>query len=165
MEVRLVSLNREDLETLREWRNSDWLRPYVREYRLLSMVNQRDWLDHISRSREVEMFGVDFYGGLIGVCGLCNVNWVNRTAEISLYIASAHQGKGFASQVLDLLRQRAFGEFNLHRLWAEIFDFNVASIALFQRSGYTLEGRLRQHFLKLGQYRDILIYGLLREEA
>jgi RimJ/RimL family protein N-acetyltransferase len=162
--VELRALEEQDLPQLRDWRNADWLRPFVREYRLLNMANQHDWLDHISRSREVEMFGIDFFGGLVGVCGLCNVNWVNKTAEVSLYIVPAHQGKGFAIQVLELLRQKAFMEFNLHRLWAEIFEFNAASIALFERGGYALEGRMRKHVFKQGEYHDSLIYGLIRSE-
>ena len=162
MSIRLVPLEQERLAQLRDWRNNDQIRHNFREYRLLNMINQHDWLDYVSRSREVEMFGVDFFGGLIGVCGLCNINWVNKTAEISLYIAPAYQGKGHATQALDLLRQKAFEEFNLHRLWAEIFSFNIASITLFEKCGYVLEGRMVEHVFKAGKYNDSLIYGLVR---
>lgn len=160
--VGLRALEEQDLSRLRDWRNANWLRPFVREYRLLNMVHQRDWFDRVSRSHEVEMFGVDFFGGLIGVCGLCNINWVNKTAEVSLYIAPAHQSKGYATQVLGLLRQKAFEELNLHRLWAEIFSSNHVSVQLFEKCGYVLEGRMTEHVFKAGQYHDSLIYGLVR---
>lgn len=172
--MRLRAIEESDLPQLRDWRNSDWLRPFVREHRLLNMVNQRDWLDHISGSREVEMFGIEamFIANdvvrqwhLIGACGLCYIDWVNRTAEVSIYVAPGHQRQGIAQMALGLLRQKAFGEFNLHRLWAEIYSNNPASVGLFEKSGYSLEGRMHAHVFKQGRYYDSLIYGLLRREA
>lgn len=165
MDVQLRAIEESDLSRIRDWRNDECLRSGFREYRLLNMVNQRDWLDHISRSREVEMFGIDFFGGLVGVCGLCNINWVNRTAEISLFIAPAHQDKGYALQVLGLLRQKAFKELNLHRLWAETYSFHPAQIARLEKSGYVHEGILREHVFKRGRYHDSIIQGLVNDEC
>lgn len=175
MDIKLAALEQTDLGQLRDWRNSDWLRPFVREYRLLSMNNQVDWFNHISSSDKVEMFGIEIEiinvlsvdsctrsRELIGVCGLCNINWVNRTAEISLYIEPDKQGAGIGLQTLELLRQKAFEEFNLRRLWAEIFEFNTASIALFEKCGYEIEGNMREHIFKQGRYHNSLIYGLIR---
>lgn len=161
MQVRFRQLDVEDLPQLRDWRNDDRLRATTREYRLLNMVNQDDWFDYISRSREVEMFGIEVDGTLVGVCGLCYINWVYRTAEVSLHVAPAYQGRGIAAQTLGLLQQKAFEEFNLHRLWAEIYEFNKVSIALFEKCSYVLEGRLREHVFKRGKYHDSLMYGLV----
>lgn len=176
--IKLVPIEEGHLGELRDWRNSSWLRPFVREHRLLNMINQRDWLDHISRSDKVEMFGIVRQVGdgietpgvcgagfeLLGVCGLGNISWTNRTAEVSIYIVPKFQREGVATRTLEALQHKAFEEFNLHRLWAEIFEFNSASIALFQKCGYSVEGRLRKHVFKHGKYQDSLIYGLLREE-
>ena len=164
MQVRFRQLDVEDLPQLRDWRNDDRLRATTREYRLLNMVNQDDWFEHISRSREVEMFGIEFLTNtgfeLVGVCGLCNITWVNRTAEISIYVESGWSGS-VVEQALGLLRQKAFEEFNLHRLWAEIYEFNKANIVLFEKCGYVLEGRLREHVFKQDKYHDSLMYGLV----
>ena len=162
MQIQLRQIEVEDLPQLREWRNDDQLRRYVREYRLLNMVNQCDWLDYISRSRDVEMFGIEAGDVLVGVCGLCYINWVNRTAEVSLYAASALRDVNIAAQALVLLQHKAFEEFNLHRLWVEIYEFNLGNIELFEKCDYVLEGRLRKHVFKLGKYHDSLMYGLLR---
>ena len=172
--VRLRQLEEEDLVQLRDWRNSEWLRPYVREYRLLNMVNQHDWLGRASRDSGIEMFGIEAVtkGGmgilctrLVGACGLTHINWVNHTAEVSIYVAPRYQGRGIGKRVLELLRQKAFDEFNLYRLWAEIYAFNEASVGLFEAAGYELEGRLKSHVFKLGERHDSLLYGLLREDS
>lgn len=162
MIIRLRAIEEGDLPQLRDWRNDDRLRHGFREYRLLNMVNQHDWFDHISRSNKVEMFGIEVDGLLVGVCGLCNINWVSRVAEPSRYLAPAYES--LMPEVIKLLRKKAFEEFNLRRLWTEVYSFRTERIALLEQQGYILEGRLRKHVFKQGQYHDSLIYGLLKEE-
>ena len=178
MEIRLRQIEEEDLEQLRDWRNGAWLRPYVREYRLLNMVNQREWFQHISTSRDVEMFGIqvttdeqpvidDFAHlttRLAGVCGLTSINWVNRTAEVSLYVTPSAQHQGVATETLRRLERIALDDFNLQRLWAEIYQYNDASIYLFEEAGFELEGTLQRHVFKGGTYWSSLMYGKLRCE-
>lgn len=164
MQVRLRQIEEWDLEQLRDWRNDASLRPSCREYRLLNMLNQRDWFEFISRSHKVEMFGIEYLDELVGVCGLCNIDWVNRSAEVSFYIAPEYQDLGLAFVALVHLRRKAFEEFNLHRLWAEVYEFHTTKIALLEQRGYTLEGKLRAAVFKKGRYHDSLMYGLLKEE-
>ena len=165
MDIRLGVLEAIDLPQIQRWRNDDRLRHGFREYRLLSLIDQRDWFDHISRSREVEMFGVFLGPELIGVCGLCNINWVNRTAEISFYVVPPQPGMGLQAQTLELLRQKAFGEFNLHRLGAETYSFRSAQIAQLEKAGYVQEGVMRKHVFKLGEYHDSIIHGMVNDEC
>ena len=47
--VALRSLEKEDLETLRNWRNSKHIRKSTREYKLLNMINQKNWFESIHR--------------------------------------------------------------------------------------------------------------------
>ena len=161
MSVVLRVIEKEDLRKLRDWRNEPWLRLYVREYRLLTMVDQEKWFEYITTSREVAMFGVMLNRELVGVCGLTNISWVNRTAEVSLYVIPEARKLGVGAAVLGKLKQVALEEYNLRRLWAEIYDFNEASIALFEAAGYVLEGTLQQHIFKRGSYHDSLMYGRL----
>ena len=160
MQVNLRQIEEWDLPQLRDWRNGSSLRPTFREYRLLNMVNQRDWFEHISRSPKVEMFGIEYQDDLVGVCGLCSISWVNRSAEVSLYV----QGYAVAGRALELLAEKAFEEFNLHRLWAEVYEFDAVKIAALKQMGFILEGKLRAAVFKKGKYYDSLMYGLLKEE-
>lgn len=176
MEIEFRAIEKRDLLQLQIWRNSDWLRQFMREYRLLNMFNQEQWFEYISTSRDVEMYGIERVPlsydpgvvwirlpGLVGVCGLTYINWVNRTAEVSLYVAPKHQEEGIGLQALEFLEHKAFDEFNLHRLWAEIYDFNRASLKLFEKAGFRCEGVLRQHVYKNGVYHNGLMYGLVKD--
>lgn len=163
MKVKLAQIERTYLLKMRDWRNNDELRSRTREYSLLNMENQVDWFEKVSRDRNNEMFAIHCETGFIGVCGLCNIDWVNNNAEVSIYIGSkVHRGKGLGTEVLRLLEEKAFDEFNLHKLYAEIYSNNPVSEALFKRAGYKLEGTLKDHVYKCGEYRDSLMYGLVR---
>lgn len=188
MQIRFRQIEREDLPQLRDWRNDDRLRRNFREYRLLSMWHQEGWYERINELQSTEMFIVEADHRVeqwsvmalategagpemaiaripVGVCGLCYINWVDRTAEVSIYIAPEYQKQGLGKATLELLRQKAFGEFNLRRLWAEVYSFNEASLKLFDGAGYAREGVLRKHVWKLNGWHDSIIFGLIREDA
>jgi len=163
--MRYRSIEREDLKRLRNWRNRDDIRSVTREYRLLNMVNQEDWLEDISRDKNNEIFIVEIGDSCvwvpIGVCGLCYINWVNRNAEVSIYIGNKkYRGRGLGRKILKFLESKAFKEFNLYKLWAEIFSNNISSIALFKSCGYVEEGRLKRQVFKDGEYQDSVFFSL-----
>lgn len=160
MAIHLRPIEESDLPQLKSWRNDPRLRHTFRSSRLLNMINQKDWLERVSRDVSTGMFGIAEKGTLIGACGLCNINWVNLTAEVSIYVEPILQDKALLA--MKELHQKAFEEYNLHRLWAEVYEFDTFKVALFEEAGYTLEGTLRQHVFKLGRYHDSLMYGLLR---
>jgi RimJ/RimL family protein N-acetyltransferase len=58
----------------------------------------------------------------------------------------------------------ALQRFNLARLHAHVFAFNHASARVLEKSGFTLEGRLRHSAYKDGQLIDQLLYALVRED-
>ena len=84
--VKFRSLESKDLIKLKEWRNENKVRKTTREYRLLSMINQKKWLEKLQMENPPSsiMFGiVNNNKILIGVCGLTYIDWKNKHAEIS----------------------------------------------------------------------------------
>jgi RimJ/RimL family protein N-acetyltransferase len=58
----------------------------------------------------------------------------------------------------------AFEELRLLKLVAHVFELNIASAHVLEKSGFKLEGQLRKHFRKDGKLLDARIYGLLKED-
>ena len=72
-DVNLRALEIEDLEILKKWRNDSINRNHTREYRMVNMINQKEWFEMIHKDNppKILMFGVtDKRQKLIGVCGL-----------------------------------------------------------------------------------------------
>ena len=101
---------------------------------------------------------------LIGQTAFKSIRWFNRKAELSLFIHPDYQGKKIGSRILEALIGHAFMHLNLHRLEAEIIEYNPAAIRLVEKMGFVNEGRLREARYFDGKYYDILRYGLLKSE-
>lgn len=120
-----------------------------------------DWNDGI----ENFVFAIRNCGNLIGLVNLDGFDWPNGHTEIGIALISpAERGHGLASEALTLLIRYAFDELGLNRIWARVIEDNKPSVRLFESLGFVSEGRLRQHVRRRGQYRDMLIYGLLTSE-
>lgn len=166
--VNLRSLEVEDLSTLKNWRNSKYIRKVTREYRLLNMFNQKSWFESLHKNnppREI-MFGIlDKKNNLIGVCGLTYIDWKNRHSEISIYIAKAGWQKTKESRnTLSVIMKYAFGELGMHRLWAEIYGIAADTIKLFQMAGFKEEGILRDTIFREGKWWNSHLYSILALE-
>jgi len=169
--VVLRALEHEDLSKLRDWRNSPDIRLRTREYRLLNMPNQEEWFQSLlEKPPENIMFGIMEIEKeeLIGVCGLAHIDWVNRSAEISIYIGERkYRDKGLGSESIDLLLNYAFDTLNLHRIWAEVYvlpkGYGVPG-RLFLDCKFKLDGTLRHTVFRLGKYHDSEFYSILKDE-
>ena len=103
-------------------------------------------------------------GGVIGRCGLFEVEEENACASLGYLLRRTHWRQGFMREALAGLIDCAFGEMNLRRLEARVEAPNTASAGLLKRLGFTREGVLRERWLTEGKPVDAEIYGLLREE-
>lgn len=161
--LRAIELS--DLRQLLDWRNRPEYRRYFREHRELSMANQRQWFESVvNGSPTTRMFSiVDGGGRLLGACGLCYVNWIDRNADLSIYIgADDHYiDARFAPDAARTLIRYAFRELALHRLWAEIYDFDQPKQGLLEQLSFQLDGRHRQTHWTEGTWHDSLFYSLL----
>jgi RimJ/RimL family protein N-acetyltransferase len=144
--VILRALEKEDLSSLKEWRNSLHVRKSTREYKLLNMINQKNWFESIHQSTPPKdiMFGIlNKRKKLIGVTGLTYIDWKNRNSEISIYFSTKNwQTKPEAKEVINLIMEYGFEELNLNRLYVEIFSLMKENIKLFTKMKFFKEGQL-----------------------
>lgn len=87
--VGLRSVEKNDLPILLEWRNQPEYRQFFREYRELNLENQNRWFDiKVMEDSSTIMFTIiDLQNGeILGACGLCYIDWINRNADFSIYI-------------------------------------------------------------------------------
>ncbi len=88
----------------------------------------------------------------------------NNVWEAACMIAPAARGRNLAARALALALEAAFETLGARRIMADIDPDNHASIRVFERLGFLLEGRLRGEWDVHIGIRDSLIYGLLRDD-
>ena len=167
--VGLRAIERGDLAALLAWRNLPAFRRNFREYRELGSDQQEHWYKtSVLDDPRVRMFAIVSLDGqcLAGACGLCYIDWVNRTADFSIYIGQdgLYIDERLAPDAGRTLLRYGFDELGLHRIWCEIYDFDRAKVRLLEGLGFTLEGRHRETHWAEGAWHDSLFYGILDRE-
>jgi RimJ/RimL family protein N-acetyltransferase len=167
--IGLRAIEPDDLQKLLAWRNQPEFRRYFREYRELHSTNQQAWYNNlVVADPGTRMFSIvdPNDGKLLGACGLCYIDWINRTADFSIYIGHDHLyiDDVYAVDAGFQLLKYGFEELGLHRIWCEIYDFDEAKKNFLPRLGFALDGRHRQTHWAEGAWHDSLFYAILIDE-
>ncbi len=164
----LRAIERGDLPQLLAWRNQPDFRRFFREHRELSIDQQTRWYETaVLNDPGTRMFSVveRASGALIGATGLCYIDPINRSADLSLYIGARglYIDDVFAPDAARTLIRYGFEELSLHRIWAEIYSIDTAKQRLFECLGFVVDGRHREAHWTEGRWVDSLFYGLLEQ--
>lgn len=102
---------------------------------------------------------------LIGMAGFLGIDRKNRNAEFYITIGEKEfWGQGIADEVTKLLLEYAFVELGLEKIYLHTFAYNKRAAKVYERNGFKQEGLFRKHSFKQGELRDIIYYGILKEE-
>jgi RimJ/RimL family protein N-acetyltransferase len=101
---------------------------------------------------------------VIGCIGLHKVNWKNKNAEIGYWLGKKYWGKGLTTEAVNLILKFTFENLRLHRVYATIFEENIASKRVLEKNGFKLEGISREVSFRYGKWHNKLRFGVLRKE-
>jgi [ribosomal protein S5]-alanine N-acetyltransferase len=125
----------------------------------------RTFLRGLQQSSQETFFAIAVDGAAAGGIGFLIQPDVERvSAEIGYWLGEAFWGRGIATEALTAVTRYAMKEHGLTRLFALPFANNAASCRVLEKSGYTLEGRLRRSAIKDGVILDQLQYACIEEE-
>lgn len=96
--------------------------------------------------------------------GLANIKEYGRNPTLGIWLLPSVQGEGYGEAAASLLVEYAFNVYDTPTVKAKAFDSNEPSRTLLEKLGFQCEGRLRKDAFIDGEYRDALMYGILREE-
>jgi len=102
---------------------------------------------------------------LVGVVLIREIDHSVKCAEIGYFVDESCQGRGWATQMCQaIIIGYIFGELGMNKVLVQCASGNDKSIALPKRLNFKHEGSIRQAYDLNGEYVDMEIYGLLREE-
>lgn len=164
--VYLRAIEKTDLPQLMNWRNNPELRKFFRETDEINTENQLKWFESINtKSSPHKMFAIikSDTNELMGACGLCYIDWVNRSADFSIYLGydDIYIDQKYAIDAANLMIDYGFNILNLHRLWAEIYSIDEAKKIFFAQLKFTLDGTFRETYWYDKKWHDSLFYSLL----
>jgi putative acetyltransferase len=85
-----------------------------------------------------------------------------HVGRLGISVHAEWQGKGVGTALMAAAVDLADNWLNLTRLELEVYASNAAAIHLYERFGFTHEGKMRQHAFRDGEYVDSNMMGRLR---
>jgi len=168
--IRLRGNERSDLPKFFEWMNDPDVRRYLRISLPISQVAEEQWFENmLKRPSEEQPLSIEIKSGdewrLIGNCGIFDINWPARSAEVGLFIGDKScWNKGYGTEVMHLLLCHGFETLNLNRIILHVDSENLGGIRAYEKAGFVHEARLRESNFRAGKYCDDLIMSVLRSE-
>jgi RimJ/RimL family protein N-acetyltransferase len=140
------------------WRNlrDAFPHPYTRE-------DAKHWIEIASPTTPATNFAIVVDRDAVGGIGLVLKEDVHRqSAEIGYWLGEDLWGRGIVTEAVRTITDYAFATFDLCRVYAGVFEWNLASMRVLEKAGYEFECRLRKSVIKEGQIIDELIYTVIR---
>lgn len=156
----------EDVEKYTEWLNDFETTDYTgRSHRVLTLEAEKRYLEE--RQFENEAFAiVDMVEDkLIGTVGLHNVDSVNRTATLGIFIGDKeYRSKGYGTEAIRLILDFGFNYLNLNNIKLDLMEFNERALKCYKKCGFKECGRRRKCKFINGKYYDSIEMDILAEE-
>ncbi len=148
-----------DLDTWEE-RTSHAPRPVTRDRFDARLARAADDED----PRAPVFFVVDVDGTAVGSATLFDVDLLARHAEAGITLERGARGRGIGTAAISQLVEFGFVRLNLRRIHLQAISSNIAAIRAYEKAGFVVEGRQRQHAWVRGAYEDVVRMGILRSE-
>lgn len=88
---------------------------------------------------------------------------ISRKGLLALKLVEVARGKKIGTDSLKTITSFLFNKANLNRLYTHIIAYNKASLALFEKCGWKVEGIERQGIYMNGKYHDNVLLAVLKE--
>jgi RimJ/RimL family protein N-acetyltransferase len=115
-------------------------------------------------SQQTVAFVVDVDGAAVGSASLFEFDSFARHAEAGINLVPEARGRGVGTAAILRLIEFGFVRRNLRRIHLQAIASNTAALRSYEKAGFVVEGRLREHAWVRGAYEDIVLMGILRSE-
>jgi len=165
--VGLRLVEEEDLPLLARWRNAPQTRLLFFTPFMVSLAAQKKWYEALLNDpTRMQFMILRLEDNVpIGTIGLSHIDYRNQEAEISNPIidpAESHSQWG-NDAVVTLIRY-AFKDLNLHRVYSHHYAFDTSSMEQAAELGFQQEVVARKAAFVKGQFHDVIMMALLKEE-
>ncbi|MDF1512914.1 MAG: GNAT family protein [Anaerolineae bacterium] len=169
--VRLRPPERTDLTTFVSWLKNPALRQYITIRYISDALEERWFESYLEDMRDQSPGRLHFVielkasGQPIGVISLEGINWRDRVAEVGIIIGDPdYWEQGYGTDAMRTILSIGFDWYNLYRISLNVVHDNTRAISVYEKCGFQVEGRMRDAIFIDGEYRDLLLMSILKDE-
>lgn len=160
------TVDEEVVEKFTKWLNDFKITDYTgKSATPITIEGERKWFENPKENTQVFFIVRKEDDELIGTVGLHDVDLVNRTATLGIFIGE-HDGrnKGYGTETIRLILEYGFRYLNLNNIKLDVMEFNNRAIACYKKCGFKEYGRRRKCYFLNGKYHDKIEMDILAEE-
>lgn len=166
-DVIIKLIEKEDLEMRVKWINDPEIRSFLMFDWPTSKAKTEKWFNNQLLDDTKKNFTIftEPNNKPIGMTGLIDINIKNRRAQFYLTIGEKeYWGKKIPDITIPMVLRYGFLELDLNKIYLYTLNNNERARRVYLRNGFKPEGVLKQHYYCVGNYQDLHMYGILREE-
>lgn len=101
---------------------------------------------------------------IVAFGGFTNISKEHKNAEFYVMVNPEMHNKGIGKQVSQWMFNYAFSVLKLNKIFLYTNDDNISAYSIYEKSGFKLEGIMREQKWKSNQFQNRRFYGLLLSE-
>ena len=156
----------EDAEKFTEWLNDFQITDYTgRSAQLMTLEAEKKYLEEKNNPEATFAIVTIDENKMIGTIGLEQINWINRTAVLGVFIGDKeYLSKGYGTEAIRLILDFGFNYLNLHSIKLNVMSFNERALKCYKKCGFKETGRARESKFINGKYYDTISMDILSNE-
>ncbi len=163
----LRAIKRDDLPRYVRWLNDPDVTRYLLWFRPLNIDNETEWYESQRTDPNTFNFAIEITATQkhIGSISLRVENQRDQVAELGIVIGDKTEwGKGYCQEAIRLILNYGFYTLNLNRIYLRVYEENIGGQKCYERSGFVMEGKLREAGFSEGKFINHFIMSVLRRE-
>ncbi len=166
---RLRELEQTDLAEINRWRNDpELIRCLGAPFRYISPDVDVKWYDdYMAHRGNAIRCAVTRDGNQDILClvSLTDIDFISQSAQFHIMVGSeTNRGKGIGTFAVHTMLRHAFANMNLRRVELAVLEDNQRARALYEKAGFVYEGTKRKAVYKNGDFQNLCIYSMLKDE-
>ncbi|POY39158.1 GNAT family N-acetyltransferase [Solitalea longa] len=128
-----------------------------------TLIDAVDWITINERREPATNMAIVVDGYAVGGIGIMLKDDVSRiNAEIGYWLGESYWNKKIMSEVISAFVEYVFDNFDVIRIYAEVFERNYASMKVLQHAGFIQEAILRFSIVKNNEIMDAYVFSVLK---
>lgn len=142
----------ENANNYKVWRNLKDIFPHP-----YTLTDAYEWIKIAEDSPHT--FAIEVRGKAVGGIGiLLKDDIYKKNAEIGYWLGESYWGQGIISAAITEIVDFTFRKYDVNRIFAGVFEYNIASMRVLEKVGFEKEAILKQSLYKEGKFYDEHIY-------
>ena len=164
---KLREIQRQDMKAINSWRNNEEIISTLgAPFRFINQEVDEKWFEQymLQRANTVRCaITTKENDEILGIVSLVEIDFINRSALFHIMVGEDGQNKGVGTFAVKAMIEHGFKNYGLHRIELHVLADNKRAQHVYEKCGFVQEGVRRQAVFKNGQFKDMLVYSVIKD--